>query len=41
MNHSKRFWDIVETLCPETHSAEKWLDEHGTSLHRYGARRKI
>lgn len=41
MNHSKRFWGIVEALCPETHSAEKWLDEHGASLHRYGARRKI
>ena len=41
MNHSKRFWGIVEMLCPETRSAEKWLDEHGTDLHRYGTRRKI
>lgn len=40
MNHSRRFWDIVENLCPETRSAEKWLDEYGASLHRYGARRK-
>lgn len=40
MNHSKRFWDIVENLCPETRSAEEWLDEHGASLHRYGTRRK-
>lgn len=40
MNHSKRFWDIVENLCPDTRAAEKWLDEHGASLHRYGARRK-
>ena len=39
MNHSKRFWAIVENLCPETAMAEKWLDIHGASLHRYGAKR--
>lgn len=40
MNHSIRFWTIVESLCPETRSAEKWLDEHGSSLHRYGSSRR-
>jgi predicted metal-dependent hydrolase len=39
MNHSKRFWIIVKNLCPETAMAEKWLDVHGPSLHRFGAKR--
>lgn len=40
MNHSARFWTIVERLAPQTQLAEKWLDQHGANLHRYGAKLK-
>ena len=36
MNHSPRFWRIVERLCPHVRRAKAWLDAHGTDLHRYG-----
>jgi predicted metal-dependent hydrolase len=36
MNHSRRFWRLVERLCPVMHRAKAWLDAHGTDLHRYG-----
>jgi predicted metal-dependent hydrolase len=36
MNHSGRFWRLVERLCPEHERAKVWLDVHGTDLHRYG-----
>ena len=32
MNHSWRFWDLVEQACPEYRSAEQWLDGHGSLL---------
>jgi predicted metal-dependent hydrolase len=28
MNHSKRFWDLVETYCADYKTAERWLKEH-------------
>ena len=28
MNHSKRFWDLVERHCPNYFEAEQWLREH-------------
>lgn len=28
MNHSRRFWDEVERLCPEFRQAERWLKQH-------------
>lgn len=34
MNHSPRFWQLVETLCPDYRTAEKWLREHSKQLHR-------
>jgi predicted metal-dependent hydrolase len=37
MNHSPRFWRVVERLCPNVARAKAWLDTHGTDLHRYGA----
>lgn len=37
MNHSRRFWRLVEGICPEFHRAKAWLDAHGSNLHRYGA----
>jgi predicted metal-dependent hydrolase len=36
MNHSRKFWRIVDRLCPDTKRARAWLDVHGTDLHRYG-----
>jgi predicted metal-dependent hydrolase len=38
MNHSRRFWRLLERLCPSMARAKAWLDAHGTDLHRYGAR---
>jgi predicted metal-dependent hydrolase len=28
MNHSKKFWQLVEDYCPNYKDAEKWLREH-------------
>ncbi|HLN39968.1 MAG TPA: SprT family zinc-dependent metalloprotease, partial [Xanthobacteraceae bacterium] len=36
MNHSPRFWRLVQRLCPEHDRAKTWLDAHGADLHRYG-----
>jgi predicted metal-dependent hydrolase len=37
LNHSARFWRLVDQLTPERRRAEAWLKTHGNSLHRYGA----
>lgn len=37
LNHSARFWRVVDELTPERRRAEAWLKAHGNSLHRYGA----
>jgi predicted metal-dependent hydrolase len=37
MNHSVRFWRLVERICPDFRRAKTWLDAHGGELHRYGA----
>jgi predicted metal-dependent hydrolase len=37
MNHSQRFWRLVERIDPEFRRAKAWLDAHGAELHRYGA----
>jgi predicted metal-dependent hydrolase len=36
MNHSAKFWRLVQRLCPDHERAKAWLDAHGTDLHRYG-----
>ena len=36
MNHSPRFWRLVQRICPYHERAKGWLDVHGTDLHRYG-----
>lgn len=36
MNHSARFWRLVQKLCPDHERAKIWLDVHGADLHRYG-----
>jgi len=32
MNHSAKFWQEVERLCPEYQVAERWLKQHGKLL---------
>lgn len=36
MNHSRRFWRLVEKICPDMGRAKAWLDAHGADLHRFG-----
>ena len=36
MDHSQRFWRLVDKLHPGLERAKAWLDAHGTDLHRYG-----
>ena len=35
MNHSARFWRLLNGICPETDRAEHWLKMNGAKLHRY------
>jgi predicted metal-dependent hydrolase len=35
MNHSTRFWALVEQLYPGYAAPKQWLKVHGTELHRY------
>lgn len=37
MNHSARFWKLVEDALPTMDRSRKWLKQHGTNLHIYGA----
>ncbi|MDE7178557.1 MAG: M48 family metallopeptidase [Lachnospiraceae bacterium] len=32
MNHSKAFWALVESACPDYRAHRKWLKEHGQEL---------
>jgi predicted metal-dependent hydrolase len=36
MNHSPKFWRLVQRICPHHQGAKAWLDVHGADLHRYG-----
>jgi predicted metal-dependent hydrolase len=36
MNHSPKFWRLVQRICPDHERAKAWLDAHGADLHRYG-----
>lgn len=36
-NHSPDFWALVATLCPDYQIQRRWLNDHGSALHRYGA----
>ncbi len=36
MNHSPKFWRLVQLVCPDHEGAKAWLDAHGADLHRYG-----
>lgn len=33
MNHSSRFWAVVDRLCPAWQTQRAWLHSHGTRLH--------
>jgi len=35
MNHSQRFWDLVEGLYPDYKSAKLWLKENGNRIYQY------
>ena len=37
MNHSDRFWKLVEKTLPDYGNARQWLRENGQDLHCYGA----
>lgn len=37
LNHSRRFWAIVEDIADEPDRGRAWLRDHGASLHRFGA----
>ena len=36
-NHSRRFWRLVEQICPDRHRARAWLRSEGSSLHAVDA----
>ena len=33
MNHSDRFWALVEDICPDMKVQKTWLRAHGAKLH--------
>lgn len=39
MNHSHRFWRLVDELCPNKERARHWLMREGPSLHAIGVER--
>jgi predicted metal-dependent hydrolase len=36
LNHSSKFWDIVEQFCPDYSNFRQWLKENGKTLFQYG-----
>jgi predicted metal-dependent hydrolase len=36
MNHSSRYWRLLNSMTPDVERAEAWLKSQGTSLHHYG-----
>jgi predicted metal-dependent hydrolase len=39
LNHSDRFWNLLDSMTPDRVRAETWLGAHGNGLHRYGKQR--
>ena len=40
MNHSRRFWRLVEEICPDCQAARAWLHNEGRALLAIGADRR-
>jgi predicted metal-dependent hydrolase len=38
MNHGPKFWRLVQDLFGDPNRAQKWLRDHGATLHRYAAK---
>lgn len=36
MNHSRRFWNLVAKLVPDVATPQRWLQDQGNDLLRYG-----
>lgn len=36
LNHGRKFWALVDDLCPEAGWSRRWLVDNGVQLHRYG-----
>jgi hypothetical protein len=36
MNHSRRFWALVDKICDGVEDSRDWLRVNGAALHRYG-----
>jgi predicted metal-dependent hydrolase len=36
MNHSRRFWAIVDDIADQPDLGRAWLRDHGAALHRFG-----
>ena len=34
-DHSKKFWNLVESLCPDYKVSRNWLKKNGSSLFKY------
>ncbi len=41
MNHSKEFWDMVESILPDFRESKQWLKEHGKELNAETHMKKI
>ena len=39
LNHSNRFWKLLDSMTPDRVSAEAWLSTQGNGLHRFGKAR--
>lgn len=39
LNHSDRFWSLLDSMTPDRVRAEAWLGAHGNGLHRFGKSR--
>lgn len=38
LNHSHRFWAIVDALCEDMKGSRIWIRKNGPALHRYGTK---
>jgi predicted metal-dependent hydrolase len=38
LNHGPRFWKLVQELVGDFRRPQKWLRDHGSSLHRYAVK---